>query len=114
METTRQNKVARLIQKDMSEIILMENRRIFGNAMVTVTKVKVATDLSVAKIYLSVFDVGQVDKKETLKKANLHTKEFRKTLGKREKNQLRIIPELEFFIDDSLDYIENIEYLLRK
>jgi len=114
METTRQNKIARLIQKDLSEIIQLENRGMFGNAMITVTKVRVASDLSVAKIYLSIFAPGLPDKKEILKKINLHTKEFRRNLGNRVKHQLRAIPELEFILDDSLDYIENIENLLKK
>lgn len=114
METTRQNKIARLIQKDMSEIIRMESRGMFGNAMITVTRVRVAADLSVAKIYLSIFVTGSSDKKEILKKINLRTKEFRRAFGNRAKHQLRVIPELEFLHDDSLDYIENIENLLKK
>ena len=114
METTRQNKIARLIQKDMSEIIQLESRGMFGNAMITVTRVRVAADLSVAKIYLSIFVTGLSDKKEILKKINLRTKEFRRNFGNRAKHQLRVIPELEFLHDDSLDYIENIENLLKK
>lgn len=114
MESTRQNKAARLIQKNMSEIIQLENRGMFGNVMLTVTRVRVAPDLSTAKIYLSVFAPGKLDKNEVMKNINLHTKEFRRDLGNRVKNQLRIIPELGFFLDDSLDYIENIENLLKK
>jgi ribosome-binding factor A len=114
METTRQNKVARLIQKEISEIFLLENKSLFANAMVTVMQVKVASDLSVARIYVSVFAATGINKKDVIKNINLHTKEFRRSLGNRVKNQLRVIPELEFFLDDSLDYIENIENLLKK
>ena len=114
METTRQNKVARLIQKEISEIFLLENKSLFSNAMVTVMRVRVASDLSVAKIYVSVFAAAGIAKKDIIKNINLHTKDFRRNLGNRVNNQLRVIPELEFFLDDSLDYIENIENLLKK
>jgi len=82
--------------------------------MLTVTNVRVASDLSVAKIYLSIFAPAHNKKDEILKKINLHTKELRRNLGNRVRNQLRVIPELEFFLDDSLDYIDNIENLLKK
>ncbi|NTW31985.1 MAG: 30S ribosome-binding factor RbfA, partial [Bacteroidetes bacterium] len=108
METTRQNKVARLLQKDISEILQLEIRSILSNAMVSVTKVRPAPDLSIARVYVSIFVTGKGSKTEVLNNITLHTKEIRKHLGNRAKNQLRIIPDLEFFIDDSLDYIENI------
>ncbi|HOT88671.1 MAG TPA: 30S ribosome-binding factor RbfA [Bacteroidales bacterium] len=115
MDSTRQNKVGRLIQKDLSEIFQQEIRNLLGNTvMITITKVKPAPDLSVAKVYLSIFSGAPIDKKEIVKTINLHTKDFRRNLGNRVKNQLRVIPELEFFLDDSLDYIENIENLLKK
>ena len=108
MDSTRQNKIARLLQKDISEIFQIEGRRYYVNAMVTVTKVRVAPDLTTAKVYLSIFATGQTVKEDVLKNINLHTKEIRWNLGNRVKHQLRAIPELEFFIDDSLDYIENL------
>ena len=114
MDSTRQNKVGRLLQKDISEIFQNESRGMFGNAMITVTKVRSAPDLSVAKVYLSIFAAGNINKNDIVKNINLHTKEFRRNLGTRVKHQLRVIPELEFFLDDSLDYIENIENLLKK
>ena len=114
MDSTRQSKVGRLLQKDLSEILMLEGRGYYGTSMVTVTKVRVAPDLSVARIYLSIFAIGQSDKKDILNKIELHSKEIRWNLGARVKHQLRVIPELEFFIDDSLDYIENIENLLKK
>jgi ribosome-binding factor A len=114
MDSTRQNKSARLLHKEISDIFMTEGRGYYGHSMVTVTRARVTPDLSVAKIYLSIFVIGENDKKEVLKNINLHTKEIRWHLGHRVKHQLRIIPELEFFIDDSLDYIENIENLLKK
>jgi ribosome-binding factor A len=112
METTRQNKIARLIQKDLGMIFQQESRNLFNGAMITVTKVSVAKDLSVAKTYLSLFGVN--DKAALLENIRSHTKVIRRELGSREHNQLRIIPELQFFLDDSLDYIENIDHLLHQ
>lgn len=110
METERQKKLSRLFQKDLGEILQLEGKAWFPGAMVTVTKVHVAPDLSIARIYLSIFgkDAAQV-----LKVVEVHTKHVRKLLGQRIKNQVRIVPHLRFYIDDSLDYIENIENLLK-
>ncbi len=111
METTRQHKISRLLQKDLSEIFRLMAQDIFSGNMITVTKVHVSPDLSVAKAYLSLF--GKTDKKELLKEINSNKKEIRHKLATRVHNQLRVVPELEFFIDDSLDYIENIDRLLK-
>jgi ribosome-binding factor A len=110
METTRQQKISRLIQKDLSTIFQTEGRNLFGGAMITVTKVYVTKDLSVAKAYLSLF--GTKDKHALLEAIRMHTREIRRRLGNKEHNQLRIIPELQFFEDDSLDYIDNLDRLL--
>jgi ribosome-binding factor A len=112
MESTRQNKISRLIQKDLGVIFLQESRSLFEGAMITVTKVSVAKDLSTAKIYLSLF--GPKDKPALLEKIRGHSREIRYQLGTRIHNQLRIVPELSFFIDDSLDYIENLDNLLHQ
>ena len=112
METTRQNKIARLIQKDLGMIFQSQGRNLFGSAMITVTKVHVAKDLSVARIYLSLF--GVKDKEALLGDVRSHTRVIRRELGNREHNQLRIIPELQFYMDDSLDYIDNIDQLLHQ
>jgi ribosome-binding factor A len=112
METTRQNKVARLIQKDLGEIFQQLGRDSFPGNMITVTKVVVAPDLAFAKAHLSLF--GKTEKTELLKQINTHKKMIRLQLGNRIHNQIRVIPELEFFIDDSLDYIEKIENLLKQ
>ena len=110
MESTRQQKVSRLLQKDLGEIFQVESRNWFGNIMITVTKVLVTRDMSIAKIYLSLFATG--DKEELLKNIRKHGNEIRYKLGKRIGKQVRVIPELHFYHDDSLDYIENIEKLL--
>lgn len=114
MDSTRQQKVSRLIQKDLGNIFLLEGRGMYANAMITVTQVRVSPDLGVAKIFLSIFAAGSINKKDILDKVKQHTKEIRGSLGARIGKQVRIIPALEFFIDDSLDYIENIENLLKK
>jgi len=110
MESTRQNKISRLIQKDLGAIFQLESRRLFEGALITVTKVHVSRDLSVAKAYLSLFMTK--DKEALLGVIRKHTREVRHELGLRVHNQLRIVPELQFFLDDSLDYIENIDQLL--
>ena len=110
METNRQKKIARLLQKDLGEIIQTEGRNWFPNTMLTVTKVQVTSDLSIARVYVSVFGS---ESSGVIKQLSMQTKEIRKQLGIRVKNQLRHVPELKFFVDDSLDYIERIEKLLR-
>jgi ribosome-binding factor A len=110
MESTRQNKVSRLLQKDLGDIFQKEGQNLFRNTMITVTKVNVTRDLSVAKVYLSLFSPS--DKKQLLENIKRHTREIRFKLGKRIGKQVRLIPELQFYMDDSLDYIENIEKLL--
>jgi ribosome-binding factor A len=110
MESTRQNKIARLIQKDLSTLF-QQSSVVFGGAMITVTKVYVTGDLSIAKAYLSIF--GGKDKETVIGLVRSHTREIRHQLGNLERNQLRVIPELQFFEDDSLDYIENIEKILK-
>ncbi len=111
METTRQNKVSRLIQKDLGEIFQRNEKSMFAGAMITVTKVNITRDLSIAKVYLSIFGKNP---QNIIKIVKASTKEIRRLLGMRIKNQVKAIPELRFYIDDSLDYIENIERLLKK
>ena len=110
MDTTRQQKIARLIQKDLGSIF-QHSASTFGGSMITVTKVYVTGDLSIAKAYLSIF--GGKNKSEALELVKGHTREIRHQLGVLERKQLRVIPELQFFEDDSLDYIENLENLLK-
>ncbi len=110
MESTRQSKVSRLIQKDLGDIFQREGKSLFGNAMVTVTKVHVSGDLGVAKVYLSLFTTS--DKGQLLDSIRKHTGQVRYWLGKKIGKQVRVVPEIHFYEDDSLDYIENIEKLL--
>jgi ribosome-binding factor A len=110
MESTRQQKIARLIQKDLGAIFQEQARNHFSGALITVTKVGVTKDLSVAKVHLSLF--ATKDKNALLEMIRTRTREVRHELGKRVHNQLRVIPDLQFFLDDSLDYIDNIDHLL--
>jgi ribosome-binding factor A len=112
MDSTRQLKVSRLIQKELGEIFQRETRMIFGAALITVTQVRVSPDLSVAKVYVSLFNVP--DTKVLLKQIQENTKEIRMKLSERIKKQVRIIPNLVFFQDDSLDYAMRIDELLKK
>lgn len=112
MEGTRLQKVERLIQKDLGEIIQRASADLFPGKMITITRVRVSPDLSLSKIYLSIFPSNNTE--ETLEKVVKQTKTLRLELGKRVRHQLRIIPELAFFIDDSLDYIEKIDSLLKQ
>lgn len=110
MESTRQLKISRLLQKDLGEIFLRESRKLAQGAMITVTKVHVTPDLAIAKVFLSLF--ATEDKSILLKHIQKHGKEIRFNLGKRIGKQIRVVPELVFYLDDSLDYIDNIERLL--
>ena len=102
MQETRQNKIARLIQKELSVIFQQQTRAMHG-VMVSVTRTKISPDLSICTAYLSVFPSARGE--EILKNINANEKTIRSELGTRVRYQLRIIPELRFFIDDSLDYI---------
>lgn len=111
METTRQQKVAKLVQKELAEVIQLEASNMYSSAMVTITRVEISKDLSFAKVYLSIF--ATTDKRNVFEKIQESKKELRYRLGQRVKNQLRIIPELSFIFDDTLDYLENIDKLLK-
>ena len=111
METTRQAKIARLIQKELSEIFRRQTAKTHG-VIVSVSSVKVSPDLSIAKAYLSVFpsDKGP----EMIESINKSAKTIRYELAQIVRFQLRKTPELQFSLDESLDYIENIDSLLSK
>lgn len=111
METTRQNKISRLIQKELSEIFLLQTRSMNG-VLVSVSAVRISPDMSIARVYLSVFPSER--SQEIVKNINDNMKSIRYELGTRVRHQLRIIPELKFFVDDSLDYAERIDELLKK
>ena len=110
MQETRQNKIARLLQKELSLIFQRQTRAMHG-MMVSVTRTKVSPDLSICTAYLSIFPSEKGE--EILANINASNKAIRYELGPRVRNQLRIIPELKFFVDDSLDYVEHIDELLK-
>ena len=111
MQETRQNKIARLLQKELSLIFQQQTRATHG-VMISVTRTKISPDLSICTAYLSIFPSERGE--EIINNIKTNEKTIRYELGTRVRNQLRIIPELRFFIDDSLDYIEHIDELLKK
>ena len=111
MQETRQNRISRLLQKELAEIFQSQTRQMHG-ILVSVTRVRISPDLSICTAYLSIFPSEKG--KELLQNITRNEKSIRYELGQRVRNQLRIIPELRFFIDDSLDYIYHIDELLKK
>lgn len=109
METKRQAKISRLIQKELSEIFRRQTARL-GGVLVTVSSVRVSPDLSVAKAYLSIFPPEKSNL--ILENINRQAKTVRYELAQAVKEVLRKCPELTFYLDDSLDYAENIDRLL--
>jgi len=110
--STRQLKVASQIKRDMAEIIRGKGMSAFDGALVSVSGVKMSPDLSQAKIYVSIFPSA---KSETVMEIiGDMSRSLRGELGRRVGKQLRIVPELQFYLDDSLDYVEHIEELLKK
>ena len=110
MDSTRQQKYARLIQKEIGTIFQRKGPDYYGRAFVTVTGAKVSPDLGLAYIYLSVF--GNKDAQGVVDQVSSHNKEIRRELGNKIRHQARIIPELRFFLDETLDYAEKINKLL--
>jgi len=111
MESTRQLKVARLVQKDLSNVFIKEGQGMYGKVLVSITVVRMSTDLSVAKIYLSIFPNEK--SKEVLKALNDHKPRLRHLLGQQTKGQMRVVPELIFYFDDSAAYFEKIDGVLK-
>ncbi len=112
METTRQKKVSRLLQKELSSIFHKQIPLLLGNVIASITIVRVSQDLANANVFVSIFPVSKP--KEALKVIKDNSKLFRKHLGKNTRNQLRIVPLLEYFLDDSASYAEEIDRLLKK
>lgn len=112
MDTTRQQKIARLLQRDLAEIIQRDLADDTRGSLVTVTTVRISPDLAYAKVYVSIFPFDRSE--ATLEAIREKGWLVRRTLGARIRNQLKIVPELEFFLDDSLEYVENIDNLLKK
>lgn len=111
METTRQQKIARLLQKELGDIFLKYARRLPGT-LITVTGARISPDLSISHVHLSIFPTERAA--DVLDAIQADKKAVRFELGNRVRHQMRIIPELVFHLDDSLDYVENIDRLLKE
>lgn len=111
METTRQSKINRLLQKELSETFRQQTSLMRGT-IISVSAVRVSPDLSIARAYLSIFP--SENSQEHIKHIQKHTREIRYEIAQRVKDQLRKMPELIFYVDDSLDYLETIDNLLKK
>lgn len=111
MDTTRQNKINRMLQKELSEVFLVQTKAMHG-VMVTVSQVRVSPDLSTAKVYISIFPND--NNATILKNIQDNAKSIRYELAGRLRFQLRRMPELSYFLDDSIEYAENIDAILNK
>jgi ribosome-binding factor A len=109
--STRQNKISRLIHREMAGILLKVNKTKFSGKLISVTVIRVTKDLGIARVYLSIFP--SEFSQEILNEIELINKQLRGELGRKLGKSLRVIPELEFYIDDSLDYIDNINKLIK-
>lgn len=112
MNSRRQEKFAKLMQKDLGDIFLQKTSSLFQGNFITISNVWVSPDMGYAKIYLSFFKAQ--NKNDLLDVVKLHSKEIRHELAAKIKNQVRKVPQLEFFIDDSLDYVEHMEGVFKK
>lgn len=110
--TTRQEKVAKQIQKDIAVIIQQHSVAASGKIMLTVTNVRISPDLGQARIYISVFPSEEAG--DIILELNNHVGYYRNELGRKLRHQLKKVPEIKFYLDDSLDYIDNIDNLLKK
>lgn len=111
MESKRQNKFASLLKETMSSILMKEGRNLYAsNVLVSVTKATITPDLSIARFYISVFN--SENPQEVLLALNMNKFEFRRTLGN-QLNKMRKIPTLEFYLDDTLDYVEKMEKVFK-
>ncbi len=110
--STRQLKVAREIQRDLAEILRGKGMAAFGGAMVTVSEVRVSPDLSLAKTYVSIFPSAKAEGVMQILSDNV--KSIRGELGRKVASQLRIVPQIDFYLDSTLDYAEHIDELLKK
>ena len=112
MESQRQQKFSRMLQRDLGEIFQQDIKGQFGNAFITVTRVRMSPDLGIAKVYLSIMMVE--DKEAFLDELLQKKSHIRKLLGFRIGKKVRIVPELQFYLDDSADYADHIENILKK
>jgi ribosome-binding factor A len=111
MESIRQSKVARLLQKELAEIFRSESKNLFNGAFISVTQIRVSPDLGHAKVYVSIMLPKETEK--ALEQIKSQQFAIKKILISKIKNQFKTMPELAFYIDDSLDYAEKIDQLLK-
>lgn len=112
MESKRQQKFAGVIQQDLAAIFQREGVNYLPNTLITITKVRVTPDLAIARVFLSFFNNN--NPQSALQTIKLHANEIRYKLGARIKDQVRIIPQLEFFVDDTSDYVERMDKIFDK
>lgn len=112
MESKRQQKFAGVIQQDLAAIFQREGMSFLPNTLVTITKVRVTPDLAIARVFLSFFNNANTSL--ALNTVKQHSSEIRYKLGARIKDQVRIIPQLEFFIDDTNEYVERMDKIFDK
>jgi len=112
MESKRQQKFAGVIQQDLAAIFQREGINLLPNTMITITKVRVTPDLAIARVFLSFFNSN--NNQLALNTIKAHASEIRYKLGARIKDQVRIIPQLEFFVDDTSDYVERMDKIFDK
>jgi ribosome-binding factor A len=112
MDSKRQLQIGELIRRHFSPVFLQEGPYIYGQAMVSISLVKVAPDLSMAKVYLSIFNTD--NKEEVLQKVINHTHILKQGLASRIKNHVRRIPQLHFFLDETADELFNVDKLFDK
>lgn len=111
-QSTRQQKVSRELQRYLAELLRSKGMAYFGAAMVTVSEVRISPDLSIAKVYVSIFPSNRQE--DVMKQLEDEKKHLRRELGHLVAKQLRIVPDLDFYLDTTLDYAEHIDELLKK
>lgn len=112
MESTRQLKFASLIKRELGDLLFKEGANYYGSGLVSITNLMVSPDLGYVKVYLSV--MGVADRENIPNKLNVNKRDVRHRLGKKIRHQVRHIPDLNFFLDDSFDYVEKIEKLFQE
>jgi ribosome-binding factor A len=112
MESKRQQKFAGVLQQDLAAIFQREGMAYLPNTLVTITKVRVTPDLAIARVFLSFFN--NVNVQQSLQTVKSHASEIRYKLGARIKDQVRVIPQLEFFVDDTNEYVERMDKIFDK
>lgn len=112
MESKRQQKFAGVLQEELAQVFQREGASFLPNTLVTITRVRVSPDLAVAKVYLSFFNTNNTTL--SINTVNAHAGEIRYKLGSRIRHQVRVVPELTFFVDDTNEYVERMDHLFEK